>query len=115
MTELLMTEMHPALSKVVDTFWRALTEQLVKIDMQPELQWVASVNEYIAKMSTDPNLSVLQIVEYFGMDQPAASSWYKKYAGQAVSDEIHKTRIRHAKQLLQSSAMPLNRIAETVR
>lgn len=114
MTELLMAETYPALTKAVDLFWSALIGQLVKMETQPDLLWVASVNEYIAKMSTDPNLSVLQIAEYFGMAQPAASSRYKKYAGHAISDEIQKTRIRHARQLLQSSAMPLNKIAETV-
>lgn len=114
LTELLMAETYPVLKKVVDSFWRALIGQLVEMETQPDLLWVASVNEYIAKMSTDPNLSVMQIAEYFGMVQPAASSRYKKYTGYSISDEIQKTRIRHAKQLLQSSAMPLNRIAETV-
>lgn len=114
MTELLMAENYSALSKVVDSFWQALIRQLVEMETQPDLLWVASVNEYIAKMSTDPNLSVLQIAEYFGMAQPAASSRYKKYTGYAISDEIQKTRIRHARQLLQSSSMPLNKVAETV-
>ena len=58
MTELLMAETYPALTKAVDLFWSALIGQLVKMETQPDLLWVASVNEYIAKMSTDPNLSV---------------------------------------------------------
>ena len=97
-----------------EQFWQGLVAHLEEMERQPDLLWVAAVNEYIAKMSTDPNLSVLQIAEHFGMAQPAASSRYKKYAGCTLSDGIQTTRIRHAKQLLQSSATPLGKIAETV-
>ena len=65
-------------------------------------------------MNVDPNLSVSQIALHFGLPQPTLSGRYKQYAGKNITDQIHAVRIRHARQLLQSSANSLSDIAQQV-
>lgn len=114
LTELLMAPTQQELQAQIAAFWTNLIRHMETLEAQPGIRWVSKVDEYITEMSVDPNLSVSQIALHFGLPQPTLSGRYKQYAGKNITDQIHAVRIRHARQLLQSSANSLSDIAQQV-
>ena len=114
LTELLMAPTQQELQAQIAAFWANLIRHMEALEAQPGIRWVSLVDEYITEMSVDPNLSVSQIALHFGLPQPTLSGRYKQYAGKNITDQIHAVRIRHARQLLQSSANSLSDIAQQV-
>ena len=114
LTELLMAPTQQELQAQIAAFWTNLIRHMEALEAQPGIRWVSLVDEYITEMSVDPNLSVSQIALHFGLPQPTLSGRYKQYAGKNITDQIHAIRIRHARQLLQSSANSLSDIAQQV-
>lgn len=114
LTELLMAPTQQELQAQIAAFWTNLIRHMEALEAQPGIRWVSLVDEYITEMSVDPNLSVSQIALHFGLPQPTLSGRYKQYAGKNITDQIHAVRIRHARQLLQSSANSLSDIAQQV-
>lgn len=114
LTELLMAPTEQALQEQIHAFWSDLIGHMAVLEAQPGIRWVARVDEYITEMSVDPNLSVSQIALHFQLPQPTLSGRYKQYAGKNITDQIHAVRIRHARQLLQSSGTTLSDIAQQV-
>ena len=114
LTELLMAPTQQELQAQIAAFWTNLIRHMEALEAQPGIRWVSQVDEYITEMSVDPNLSVSQIALHFGLPQPTLSGRYKQYAGKNITDQIHAVRIRHARQLLQSSANSLSDIAQQV-
>ena len=114
LTELLMAPTQQELQAQIAAFWTNLIRHMEALEAQPGIRWVSLVDEYITEMSVDPNLSVSQIALHFGLPQPTLSGRYKQYAGKNITDQIHAVRIRHARQLLQSSTNSLSDIAQQV-
>ena len=114
LTELLMAPTQQELQAQIAAFWTNLIRHMEALEAQPGIRWISLVDEYITEMSVDPNLSVSQIALHFGLPQPTLSGRYKQYAGKNITDQIHAVRIRHARQLLQSSANSLSDIAQQV-
>ena len=114
LTELLMAPTQQELQAQIAAFWTNLIRHMEALEAQPGIRWVSLVDEYITEMSVDPNLSVSQIALHFGLPQPTLSGRYKQYAGKNITDQIHAVRIRHARQLLQSSICSLSDIAQQV-
>lgn len=114
LTELLMAPTQQELQAQIAAFWTNLIRHMEALEAQPGIRWVSLVDEYITEMSVDPNLSVSQIALHFGLPQPTLSGRYKQYAGKNITDQIHAVRIRHARQLLQSSSNSLSDIAQQV-
>ena len=114
LTELLMAPTEQALQAQIHAFWSDLIGHMAVLEAQPGIRWVSRVDEYITEMSVDPNLSVSQIALHFQLPQPTLSGRYKQYAGKNITDQIHAVRIRHARQLLQSSGTTLSDIAQQV-
>ena len=114
LTELLMAPTEQALQAQIHAFWSDLIGHMAVLEAQPGIRWVSRVDEYITEMSVDPNLSVSQIALHFQLPQPTLSGRYKQYAGKNITDKIHAVRIRHARQLLQSSGTTLSDIAQQV-
>ncbi len=114
LTELLMVPTQQELQEQIAAFWTNLIHHMEVLEAQPGIRWVSLVDEYITEMSVDPNLSVSQIALHFGLPQPTLSGRYKQYAGKNITDQIHAVRIRHARQLLQSTISSLSDIAQQV-
>ena len=58
--------------------------------------------EYVQENYWDTNLSIAFIAETFDMNPRYLSRFYKEQTGGALLDFIHKTRIKHAKSLLEN-------------
>ena len=114
LTELLMAPTQQALQGQFRAVWADLIGHMAALEAQPGIRWVSRVDEYITEMSVDPNLSVSQIALHFQLPQPTLSGRYKQYSGKNITDQIHAVRIRHARQLLQSSSNSLAAIAQQV-
>lgn len=72
------------------------------------------VVKYVRAHATDPNLSLYQLSEQFGMSQSAISRGFKNAAGSRLVDYIHLLRIEKAKHLLAETNLTVYEIADQV-
>lgn len=67
--------------------------------------------DYIKENYHDPNLSVSQIGEHFGMTSSYLSAIYKKQTGKSLATVINETRVQEAISLLEKG-YAVNQVAE---
>lgn len=72
------------------------------------------VVEYVRTHYTDPELSLYQLSEQFGMSQSAISRGFKNASGSRLVDYIHLLRINQAKKLLAETNLTVYEIADQV-
>lgn len=72
------------------------------------------VVQYVRDHYTDPDLSLYQLSEQFGMSQSAISRGFKNAAGSRLVDYIHLLRIEEAKRLLAETNDTVYEIADQV-
>ena len=72
------------------------------------------VVEYVRTHYTDPDLSLYQLSEQFGMSQSAISRGFKNASGSRLVDYIHLLRIDQAKKLLAETNLTVYEIADQV-
>lgn len=77
-------------------------------------QRMVDVAEYIHRNHTDPMLCVASISEHFDINPSYLSRLFKEKRNEKLIDCIHKTRLRHAKQLLSETHETIEAIATTV-
>ncbi|WP_438444340.1 AraC family transcriptional regulator [Gorillibacterium sp. sgz5001074] len=74
----------------------------------------AQIRAYIGEHYTDPNLSLAQISEAFGMNLKTLSRIFKEEFGEKFVDYLTKLRIERAKRLLEETGDSVQSIAEQV-
>lgn len=74
----------------------------------------ALVRQYIMEHYRDPNLSLAQISEAFGMNLKTLSRIFKEEFGEKFVDYLTKLRVEHAKRLLATTPESVQSIAEQV-
>lgn len=72
------------------------------------------VVEYVRTHYIDPDLSLYQLSEQFGMSQSAISRGFKNASGSRLVDYIHQLRISNAKALLSETNLTVYEIADQV-
>ncbi|MNV90730.1 HTH-type transcriptional regulator YesS [compost metagenome] len=72
------------------------------------------VRQYIAEHFRDPNLSLAQIGEQFGMNQKTLSRIFKEEFGEKFVDYLTRLRLELAKEMLEKTQDSVQSISEYV-
>jgi two-component system response regulator YesN len=72
------------------------------------------VKSYIDHNYTDPNLSLNQVSELFGVSPKAISNLFREELGDKFIDYLIKVRFTYAKQMLRETDEPIQNVAEKV-
>ena len=77
-------------------------------------QRINSVLRYIDEHHTDPDLTLASLADCFGVPYSSFSHWIRTHTGITFTGYLDKQRIAHAKELLRTTGMPLEQIANSV-
>lgn len=75
---------------------------------------ITDVDEFIQQNYMNPSLNVNMICDFFGVNQTYLSKCYKASTGRGVLENIHATRIKVARELLENGHGSIDDIAEKV-
>lgn len=109
-------------AETIDELHHSLIAILVKLDAEIERERFARSNHnvaiqikaYIDQHYADPNLSLNQVSDIFGVSPKNVSSLFKEELDVKFIDYLLKVRFDHAKQMLMDTDEPIQNIAEKV-
>ncbi|MDD6022663.1 MAG: helix-turn-helix transcriptional regulator [Oscillospiraceae bacterium] len=92
----------------------ALVEHYCKRTANQHDKLMHSIYDFVEQNATDVNMGLSVVAREFKIKPREAAESFRQYFGESVNDVMHRARVRQAKEMLLTTDMPVQEIAEAV-
>lgn len=96
------------------TIAKALVEHYRRRTEDQHDKLMHRIYDYVEGNATDMNMGLSSVAREFKIKPREAAESFRQYFGESVNDVIHRARVKTAKELLLTTDMPVQEIAEAV-